>query len=496
MAPRSAAAPSPAAAPAASPAAPRPAPSQVTAAIPTGASGDPLLISRSVLDACLRDGFSILTRFGQPGATPASHSVVAAGIKSVLCVPIEFGGRVLGALYVDSRAEQEIFQRGDLDLLAGYAAFLASLADRRILEGRVVETEHRLEYLLRHLPLGIFAIDAQQRITLWSPACERFLGRPAAEVVGSATLELLLRSRAAGDAALGQADAGADYVIEREFARQVGGSFLGLLTLRKFAGADGGAGGYVGLLEDVSERRALRDELAREEKMATLRLRVAGVAHDFKNVLSPMMGFADLAKRKPEAAQRLADTVLSSGKQGLALTTALLRQARGGEDATAATDVAPLLDSVLNLVHHELTRSGIEVRRAGERRREARETGGEAARRHGDPLRPDEALGGDDGHPSVHRPECDPDAGAHPLVARGLAVPGGRAAGVARQRQRQSRSGEQARPAEECCSQGPYVRSSASRGRSKSLRPGHAGADTGVRPYRKPWPNVGADPRV
>ncbi|MBI5367690.1 MAG: FHA domain-containing protein [Planctomycetes bacterium] len=347
---RDAAPPSPAPAPSSAPPAPAPAPA-------------PIVISRSIVDACLREGISVLTRFGEAGAALPSQSIVRAGIKSVLCVPIEAGGRTLGALYLDSLKGTENFRRGDLEILAGYAAFLAALVDRRILEGRVQATEHRLGYLLRYVPVGIFAVDAAGQFTLWNASCERLLGHAADAVVAARDLDLLLPSPEGPQATLAQVDATAGLVVERELVRADGSPFLGVLTLRRFDDPGGAAAGYVGLLEDVTERRTLRDELAREEKMATLGLLVAGVAHDFKNVLSPMMGFAELAQRRPESAPRLIEAVLAGTQQGLALTTALLRQARSGEDSAVPTDLGALLDAVVRLVHHELVRNAIEIRR-------------------------------------------------------------------------------------------------------------------------------------
>ncbi|MBI5366496.1 MAG: FHA domain-containing protein [Planctomycetes bacterium] len=322
---------------------------------------DRMVISKTVIDACLREGVSVLTSFPESGG--ATQSILSAGIKSVLCVPIESETHSLGVLYVDSLSAVDRFRRGDLAILAALASLLGALAEKRILAGRVEETEHRLAEVLRHAPVGLFVAGLDGRIATWNPGCERLLGRASADVVGAAGLELLLGSHGLAERAMSQVNAGTDLELEREFAGREGRPFLGALALRRYLDAGGAHVGYVGILLDVTDRRALQDELAREERMATLGLLVAGVSHDFRNLLTPLSGYAELAEHNPAQAPKLVKAVRTASGQGRALTEALLVYARRRDDRYEATDLSGLVDAVAGLVSGELDHCGILVDR-------------------------------------------------------------------------------------------------------------------------------------
>ncbi|MBI3271540.1 MAG: protein kinase [Planctomycetes bacterium] len=317
-----------------------------------------MLIPRTVVDTCLRDRVSVLTQVA-PNPPPAEGALSPA-LQAVLCVPIESETRILGVLYLDAVGDTLRFLRSDLVVLSALASLLGGLVEKRLLETRMRATEERLEFIQEHVPIGIFATDTHGVFTHWSPHCERLLGHPATEVVREAGLELLFGSANEARAALDQVNLGLWRDREREFVRKDQTTFLGALTLRRVPDT-GPPAGLIGVLADVTERRALENELAHEEKMATLGLLVAGVTHDFRNILAPLIGYADLARRRPEMRNELSNVVLSGAERALALAENLLGFVRRQDDVMEWTDPGALVESVLSLVRSELDHSRIEV---------------------------------------------------------------------------------------------------------------------------------------
>src|SRR5207237_7326973 len=56
-----------------------------------------------------------------------------------------------------------------------------------------------------------------------------------------------------------------------------------------------------GIVEDVSSRRALEDQLRHSEKLAALGRLVAGAAHEINNPLTAILGYAELLAENPSA---------------------------------------------------------------------------------------------------------------------------------------------------------------------------------------------------
>jgi CheY-like chemotaxis protein len=83
----------------------------------------------------------------------------------------------------------------------------------------------------------------------------------------------------------------------------------------------------------------------------------AGVAHDFNNDLTAIMGAAQLLKRElPEVAEgrELADDILHAAKHSAELTRQLLAYARKAQMQKAPTDLHALITEALSLLRHSV----------------------------------------------------------------------------------------------------------------------------------------------
>lgn len=89
----------------------------------------------------------------------------------------------------------------------------------------------------------------------------------------------------------------------------------------------GGKRAEIVLANDVTERSKLEDQLRQAQKMEAVGLLAGGVAHDFNNVLTAIIGYANLMHMKlpPEDPLRnYADSILSTSQRAAQLTKSLL----------------------------------------------------------------------------------------------------------------------------------------------------------------------------
>src|SRR6185295_14787809 len=146
------------------------------------------------------------------------------------------------------------------------------------------------------------------RVERINPALERFLGHPAARWVGGSFSAF---SHSA-DVAMEQqrfAELMAGFEshdqFEQRYRHQDGGLRWGRVTLSAVRRVDGTPAGALLALEDVTARRqaesdlkASEEKLRRAQKMEAVGQLVAGVAHNFNNLLTITGGYAELLVRQ------------------------------------------------------------------------------------------------------------------------------------------------------------------------------------------------------
>ncbi len=89
--------------------------------------------------------------------------------------------------------------------------------------------------------------------------------------------------------------------------------------------------GSFGVLRDITVRRAMQEHLLQAQKMESIGLLAGGVAHDFNNMLTAILGYATLAKDEldPESsAHDSIEQVLKAAERSASLTQQLLAFAR------------------------------------------------------------------------------------------------------------------------------------------------------------------------
>ncbi len=156
---------------------------QFTAA--RGADGHPLAeedfcISQGVVDGVWQSQQPLLTVDAQEDARLHEHvSVVAYGIRSVMCAPLRVRGHGVGIVYVDSRNQAALFDASHLDLLAAFCNQAAIAIDnarlfadlrRRIRE--ISEMKSYMEDVFASIASGVITADTGGVVTAFNRAAE------------------------------------------------------------------------------------------------------------------------------------------------------------------------------------------------------------------------------------------------------------------------------------------------------------------------------------
>jgi two-component system sensor histidine kinase HydH len=219
------------------------------------------------------------------------------------------------------------------------------------------------------MPAGLVAVDTQLAITSMNAEAGRILGlqagdRPESLPDGMAGL--------AGE--IGESGESGAAVV-REIACRVRESRELLLDISASPIRDDGGriSGYLFLFRDLTEIRALKEEVDRSRRLAAVGKLAAGVAHEIRNPLSSIKGFATWFReryRHLEEDRSIADVMIGEVERLNRSVTQLLEFARPVPRDLRPVHVREIIAHSLMLVEHDLKAAGIGAQTEVKTRRE------------------------------------------------------------------------------------------------------------------------------
>ena len=153
--------------------------------------------------------------------------------------------------------------------------------------------------LVSRMPIGLVALDRDERVTALNSVAEATLGIRAADVIGRTANAVI-------PAILADTLADADSLVEKEvFCPLADGRRIPMdVSAANLTDENGECFGQVILFKDLTELRALHMELEQNRRLASVGRLAAGVAHEIRNPLSSIKGFATYFKEKYRESDR------------------------------------------------------------------------------------------------------------------------------------------------------------------------------------------------
>jgi two-component system, cell cycle sensor histidine kinase and response regulator CckA len=216
--------------------------------------------------------------------------------------------------------------------VAGVHAIARDITRQKDIEDRLRRSEARYRSLIQGAAYGIYRATVDGRILDANPALAAMLGYTIDELQALNMIEVYgtARERAA--------------LIERYHARGSPAALSTDITWRKkdgtpiivhvtarVVGMDDGTRCFEGIVEDITERRALEEQLRQAQKMEAVGRLARGVAHDFNNVLAAILGSSDLLwlrLAEDDPSRDEAEEIRKAAERGAALTRQLLAFSR------------------------------------------------------------------------------------------------------------------------------------------------------------------------
>jgi len=209
---------------------------------------------------------------------------------------------------------------------------------------------------------GIILLDPDGRVQRWSRGAERLFGYSAHEVEGSPADRIFVppdRQAGVPEIELQVAMEQGRAEDERWHVRKDGSRFWAsgvMISLRE----NGKVRGYAKVVRDFTDRRRLEEAVRQTQKLESVGVLAAGVAHDFNNILTAILGNVSLARRRVGARNAQADELLSAAERAASRAADLVRQllnyAGKGRREVRPVNICQVTRDALSIVEASVSR--------------------------------------------------------------------------------------------------------------------------------------------
>lgn len=216
--------------------------------------------------------------------------------------------------------------------------------------------------VVENMPIGLLVLEKNGSIASINETAELLLKLQSREIIGKSADNVLPRELSSIIGETGNRKK----IIEREIdCRLKDGQRLPLdVTFSILKGEDGIFMGYLFLLRDLTEVRELKKEIDRSRRLASLGRLAAGIAHEIRNPLSSIKGFATYFKdRYKDIAEdrKTAEIMIHEVERLNRVVGQLLEFARPLEIVLKPVPVKILIDHSLKMIEGLVREKNIKI---------------------------------------------------------------------------------------------------------------------------------------
>ncbi len=239
-----------------------------------------------------------------------------------------------------------------LILAQAYRSSASSLARMKVFSETIIDK----------MPIGLVVLDGQKRLTAMNRTGEALLGLKPGEFLGKGIMD---RLPPAWREIISQLERTGMTITKEMDCTLESEKTLSLdMVATALAEEKGDFIGYLFLFRDMTEMIHLRKEMARNQRLASLGSLAAGIAHEIRNPLSSIKGFAtyfrEKYKDKPEDGE-IADILIGEVERLNRVIGQLLDFARPLTMKQEDTSLKSLIDHSLKMIEVQATTKAIRI---------------------------------------------------------------------------------------------------------------------------------------
>jgi PAS domain S-box-containing protein len=293
-----------------------------------------------------------------PCRIPEGQIKDGAALRTIAVIGL---GRTVGGDFLSSE---------DMELLESLASYIgialqnASLYAR--LQTKIGEFERLKEFnenIVESINVGILAVDLNDRIESWNAQMEAMYALSRAEAIGQPLHAVFpLEFIEAIDSF--RSEQGVHHLYKFRLITRAGEQRTANIAIAPLLSRDFVPVGRIILVDDITARVSLENQLAQSDKLSSIGLLAAGVAHEINTPLAVISSYAQMLSKQLKGDQRLGpvlDKITQQSFRAAEIANGLLNFSRTSTTEFRETDLNQVIRDTLSLLEHQFKTAQIIV---------------------------------------------------------------------------------------------------------------------------------------
>jgi len=283
------------------------------------------------------------------------------GTEAFALIPLLSQDKVVGVLWVDNLFNRRPISDDDLRFLAAFGNHVASAIEGARLFEKVSMAEAEMENIFESISDMVYFNDRDFNIKKVNKAVLQRIGLPESQIVGRKCYEVFHGTdepfhRCPHSKTI---QSGKAFIEEMENTN-LGGVFM--VSSSPIRDLSGELIGTVHISRDISDARRLNEKLKKAEKMAALGEMAAKIAHEIRNPLTSIGGFARRLEKQLDGKLKNYATIMVDSVAHLELLLKdILGFVRETQIILMRGDVVEIMDQIISLFSPSLKEKNISI---------------------------------------------------------------------------------------------------------------------------------------
>jgi two-component system, NtrC family, sensor kinase len=284
------------------------------------------------------------------------------------------GTRTVAVIGLGRTDDGDFLSSEDMEVLGSLAGYIGIAIQNaqlyRRLEQKISEFERLKEFhenIVESIHIGIFAVDLDDRIESWNAQMEVMYAKPRAEALHLPLSEIFPAEFLTRFDSV-RHEQGTHTLYKFRLALPTGETRVANIAIAPLMTRDFAVVGRIILVDDITDRIELEAQLTQAEKLSSIGLLAAGVAHEVNTPLAVISSYTQMLTKhmRPMMEQdaRIAPVLEKITQQTFRaseIVNGLLNFSRTGGTEFASVDLNQLLLDTLTLLDHQFKAANIRV---------------------------------------------------------------------------------------------------------------------------------------